>query len=65
MDLNFGAGARICLGKNLGIVETYKIVASVVNRYDIVLEGGDGGWELEGGWVRRPKRLWVKLGVRS
>ncbi|KAK0642221.1 cytochrome P450 [Cercophora newfieldiana] len=64
VDMNFGGGSRICLGKNLGTVELYKIVATLVNRYDISLEG-DGGWELEGGWVRKPKRLMVRLGIRK
>ncbi|KAK4211556.1 Pisatin demethylase [Rhypophila decipiens] len=65
VDLNFGAGARICLGRNLGIVETYKIVATIVNRYDLAFEGLDGGWAVEGAWVRRPKRLMVRLTVRE
>jgi cytochrome P450 len=64
-DLNFGAGSRICLGKNLGIMETFKIVATVLNRYDIILEGRDGGWEVQGGWVRKPARLMVKLRARG
>jgi len=62
--MNFGGGSRICLGKNLGIVELYKIVATLVNRYDIDLVG-NGGWELEGGWVRKPKRLMVRLDIRK
>lgn len=64
VDLNFGAGSRICLGKNLGIVETYKILATLVNRYDIELEG-DGGWEVKGTWMRRPSRLMVKFSANN
>jgi len=64
VDLNFGAGSRICLGKNLGIVETYKIIAIMVNRYEMALDG-DGGWEVVGGWVRKPKALRMKMRVRD
>ena len=35
-----------------------------VNRYDMTLEG-DGGYELEGGWVRKPKKLVIRLGIRE
>lgn len=64
-DFAFGAGSRICLGRNLAIVESYKIVATLFNRYDMSFEGRDGGWEVKGGWLRVPKRLMIKLKVRE
>ncbi|KAM7198734.1 benzoate 4-monooxygenase [Naviculisporaceae sp. PSN 640] len=64
-DFTFGAGSRICLGRNLAIVESYKILATLLNRYDMRFEGPDGGYELKGGWLRAPKRLMVRMKVRE
>ncbi|KAK5662279.1 hypothetical protein OQA88_8185 [Cercophora sp. LCS_1] len=64
-DLIFGAGSRICLGRNLAIVESYKIAATLFNRYDLAHEGKDGGYEMRGGWLRTTKRLMVRVAVRE
>ncbi|KAK2791387.1 hypothetical protein FQN53_004568 [Emmonsiellopsis sp. PD_33] len=37
-DLTFGAGSRICLGRHLGLIEVYKIVATLVSRYEMALD---------------------------
>lgn len=34
-DLSFGAGNRICLGKNISILETYKVIATLFLTYDV------------------------------
>ncbi|KAI6783989.1 uncharacterized protein J7T54_004535 [Emericellopsis cladophorae] len=36
-DFSFGAGSRMCLGRHLALLQTYKIVAALVGRYDIRL----------------------------
>jgi cytochrome P450 len=37
-DLSFGGGSRICIGKHLGLLEVYKVLATLVSRYNIVME---------------------------
>ncbi|KAK1749496.1 Pisatin demethylase [Echria macrotheca] len=64
-DINFGAGERTCLGKNLGLVEVYKTVGTLVNRYEIRLAEPDKEWEITGSWVRKPKRVVVRFGRRQ
>jgi cytochrome P450 len=64
-DFTFGAGSRICLGRNLAIVESYKILATLLNRYDMRFEGPNGGYALKGGWLRAPKKLMVVMKVRE
>ncbi|KAK4454886.1 benzoate 4-monooxygenase [Podospora aff. communis PSN243] len=64
-DFTFGAGSRICLGRNLAIVESYKILATLLNRYDMRFEGPNGGYGLKGGWLRAPKRLMVGMKIRE
>lgn len=64
-DLNFGAGERICLGKNLGLVEVYKIVATLLNRYDMELADPGKEWVVDGGWMLRPRGLSVTFVPRK
>ncbi|KAF4537431.1 Cytochrome p450 [Lasiodiplodia theobromae] len=37
----FGFGSRLCLGRDIGLFETYKIAATLFNRYKISLENPD------------------------
>ncbi|KAK2740859.1 benzoate 4-monooxygenase cytochrome p450 [Colletotrichum kahawae] len=34
-DLTFGCGSRVCIGRNLAHLEVYKIVATLIRRYEI------------------------------
>ncbi|KAK0702300.1 cytochrome P450 [Lasiosphaeris hirsuta] len=64
-DLSFGAGSRICLGKNIGVAETYKVVATLLNRYDIELVEPEREWAIIGAYMRRPTSLLVNLKMRD
>lgn len=64
-DISFGGGSRICLGKNLGVTETYKTLATLVNRYDVELAEPEKEWELTGTWLRKPKNVKIKLKLRE
>lgn len=35
---SFGAGARTCIGKNISLLEMYKLVPAVLRRFDVSLE---------------------------
>ncbi|KAL6415740.1 benzoate 4-monooxygenase cytochrome p450 [Ilyonectria robusta] len=56
-DLTFGGGSRICIGRNLAQLEVYKIVATLIRRYDISLVDADQPWEVTGSWFPRQKGL--------
>ena len=43
-DLTFGAGSRMCIGKNLALLQVYKIVATLVSCYNISLAHPDDEW---------------------
>ncbi|KAK4641120.1 hypothetical protein QC761_609560 [Podospora bellae-mahoneyi] len=60
-DLSFGAGSRICLGRNLALVETYKLVATVLNRYEVTLADREREWETVNSWFWRQKGVEVRL----
>lgn len=56
-DLTFGGGSRVCIGRNLANMEVYKIVATLVGRYEIELVDPDKEWEVTGSWFPRQKGL--------
>ncbi|KAK4149176.1 Pisatin demethylase [Chaetomidium leptoderma] len=64
-DLSFGGGARICTGRNLALVEVYKVVATLVNRYDIELEDPEREWDVTCRWFLRQKGLVTKISLRK
>ena len=64
-DLTFGAGSRICIGRHLATVEVYKIVASLVNRYDIELEDPNCELKVTCSWFPRQRGLMAKLKLRE
>lgn len=37
-DLTFGAGKRVCLGKNVGVAEVYKLTATLFSLYKVSVE---------------------------
>jgi cytochrome P450 len=34
-DLSFGAGKRVCLGKNVALIETYKVIATLFMTFGV------------------------------
>lgn len=64
-DLAFGGGSRICLGRNLALMEVYKVLATMVNRYDMELSDPEKEWTVDMGWMVRPKGLSAKLTHRK
>ncbi|KAK4033039.1 Pisatin demethylase [Parachaetomium inaequale] len=64
-DLTFGGGSRICTGRNLALVEVYKIVATLVNRYEIELADPGKEWEVLCRWFSRQKGLVTKISLRE
>ncbi|KXX72952.1 Pisatin demethylase [Madurella mycetomatis] len=64
-DLTFGAGSRVCLGRHLALMEVYKIVATLVNRYDIELDDPAKEWTVTCSWFARQEGLVTKMSVRT
>ncbi|KAI0123266.1 cytochrome P450 [Xylariales sp. AK1849] len=52
--LTFGAGHRGCLGKNLSYIEIYKIIPSLLHRYDLKLTSPKEDWSIETKWFSTP-----------
>jgi cytochrome P450 len=64
-DLTFGGGLRICIGRHFAIVEVYKVVATLVARFEMELVDPDLEWKVTGIWFARQKGLLCRLKLRK
>ncbi|RSM12473.1 hypothetical protein CDV31_006314 [Fusarium ambrosium] len=64
-DLTFGGGSRVCIGRNLAQLELYKIVATLINKYEISLVDPEAPWVVTGSWFPRQKGLKCYLKKRE
>ncbi|KAH8666577.1 cytochrome P450 [Xylariales sp. PMI_506] len=64
-DLAFGGGSRICIGRSLALMEVYKIVATLVSRYEIELTHPEKEWKVTGSWFARQKGLICRIRARK
>ncbi|KAK1957517.1 cytochrome P450 [Colletotrichum sublineola] len=63
--LTFGAGHRSCLGKHLAYFEIYKLIPSLLQRYDMRLIDQKEEWTIENKWLTKPSGFRVKLSTRG
>ncbi|MDI1486708.1 MAG: hypothetical protein OHK93_005968 [Ramalina farinacea] len=64
--LTFGAGHRVCIGKNISYLEVYKVVPELLRRFEISFaETGCPGWKVENRWFVNQTGLVVKLKKRE
>ncbi|KAL8660828.1 MAG: hypothetical protein Q9202_006155 [Teloschistes flavicans] len=60
---HFGMGTRTCIGKNISLLEIYKLVPSFLMRFDISLASPE--WRLHNAWFVRQLDFNVKFKPRS
>ncbi|KAM5345061.1 hypothetical protein ACJ41O_010923 [Fusarium nematophilum] len=63
-DLTFGGGSRICIGRNIALLEVYKVVATLVSRYEITTAGPDR-FAIISTWFPRQSGLICRLRKRT
>lgn len=63
-DLTFGGGSRICIGKHLGLLEVYKVLSTIVSRYDIKLACPEEDWSTHNSFFFRQTGIKVTLSQR-
>ncbi|RDK43857.1 cytochrome P450 [Aspergillus phoenicis ATCC 13157] len=59
--LTFGAGPRTCIGKNISLLEIYKLIPSLLLAYKIELSEPEAEWEVVNAWFVRQKGMNVKV----
>lgn len=47
--LNFGAGSRVCLGRNISMIEMRKIIPQLLREFDVSIEN-DKEWTMNNVW---------------
>ncbi|KAJ5916591.1 Cytochrome P450 [Penicillium tannophilum] len=57
----FGAGPRTCIGKNISLLEIYKLMPSLFLTYKITLENPEKEWTTVNAWFVRQKHMDVRL----
>ena len=64
-QIAFGGGSRICLGRNLSMMEVYKVVPTLISRYEIELDDPNETWWYSSRWFYRVKGVICKLAPRK
>ncbi|EFX05320.1 pisatin demethylase [Grosmannia clavigera kw1407] len=65
MMLQFGMGSRTCIGKNISLLEIYKVVPSLLRRFEIQFLDEKLEWELVNAWFVKQKNFWITLAMRD
>ncbi|KAH6666236.1 cytochrome P450 [Halenospora varia] len=60
-DLTFGMGNRVCFGKNIALLETYKFIATLFARYSMSLEDPMAEWKIQNSWFIRQSCINVTI----
>ncbi|KAF7542144.1 hypothetical protein G7054_g173 [Neopestalotiopsis clavispora] len=47
---HFGMGSRTCLGKNISLLEIYKLVPSLLRRFELRFKDPNEEWQLVNAW---------------
>ncbi|CAD6449404.1 7922718d-0402-41f7-a86e-2612013717c7 [Sclerotinia trifoliorum] len=64
-DLTFGAGNRICLGKNISSLNINKLIATLFTRYDMQLVDPKKEWGIQNSWFVRQTDIEVTIKRRQ
>lgn len=63
--LTFGGGSRICLGRNLSVMEVFKVVPTLIATFDIELEDPNEVWWWSARWFYRTSGVKTIMKPRS
>jgi len=61
----FGAGSRTCIGKNISLLEVYKLVPNFLTRFNVELEDPSKEWKLHNAWFVKQLDFNVKFSERQ
>ncbi|MCJ1264131.1 hypothetical protein MMC22_004002 [Lobaria immixta] len=56
---HFGMGARTCIGKNISLLEIYKVVPAFLRRFEINLAYPNQEWKLHNAWFVKQRNFFT------
>ncbi|OBT66739.1 hypothetical protein VE03_04087 [Pseudogymnoascus sp. 23342-1-I1] len=62
---HFGSGSRTCIGKNISLLEIYKVVPSLLRGFEVGFVEGGGEWRLWNSWFVRQLGFEVRFRRRE
>lgn len=57
----FGAGSRTCIGKNISLLEMYKLVPAILNKFDLEFVDPQREWQLHNAWFVKQSNFQIRL----
>lgn len=64
-NLVFGSGSRTCIGKNVSLLEIYKLIPTLFGRFEMELAEPEKEWTTENKWFVRQSNIMVNLEKRT
>jgi cytochrome P450 len=61
----FGAGSRTCIGKNISLLEIYKLVPSFLRRFEVEFADANQDWKLHNAWFVAQRNFVVRFRERG
>ncbi|CAJ2505328.1 Uu.00g127220.m01.CDS01 [Anthostomella pinea] len=65
MMFQFGMGSRTCIGKNISLLEIYKLVPSLLRRFDIRFKDPSQEWKLVNAWFVKQSNFQAMFEMRD
>ncbi|KAK5653322.1 hypothetical protein OQA88_9013 [Cercophora sp. LCS_1] len=65
MMLQFGMGSRTCIGKNISLLEIYKLVPSMLRRFEIQFDDPKQEWEIVNAWFVKQNNFTTRFKLRE
>ncbi|CAG8983309.1 hypothetical protein HYALB_00007437 [Hymenoscyphus albidus] len=63
--LHFGMGSRTCIGKNISLLEIYKLIPSFLKMFEVTFEDPSKDWKLINSWFVRQVNFRTKFRRRE
>ncbi|ETS84549.1 hypothetical protein PFICI_02574 [Pestalotiopsis fici W106-1] len=62
----FGVGSRVCIGKNISLLEMQKLIPRVIRKFDLEIDGPrDKTWKTINRWFVKPQDFKVQVVLRE
>ncbi|KAK4101594.1 cytochrome P450-like protein [Parathielavia hyrcaniae] len=63
--LQFGMGSRTCIGKNISLLEIYKLVPTMLRRFEISFDDPNSEWDIVNAWFVKQNNFITRFRLRD